>query len=208
MINKRFPGHSIVGEETDSTLGTDSFLWLLDPIDGTDDLIRGIPLYGSVIAVLYRGQPVVGIIDHPELNIRCQAAYALGTYINGMKFEFDSMVSSNISEAVVFPAYEDFQNLENCNETFVALASEFPNQRVYRNVYGHTMIASGNCTAGLEIGVAPWDLAATQLIIEEVNEKFVYFRDCGSDYQNRRLSAVFGRASLVDKILSIIEKPV
>ena len=62
MIAKKFPSHGIIGEEFGTERGDAEFVWVLDPIDGTKSFITGVPLWGTLIALLHRGQPVLGAI--------------------------------------------------------------------------------------------------------------------------------------------------
>jgi len=203
-IRSRYPEHNIIGEETGSYITGSDITWALDPIDGTDDLVRGSPLYGSIIAVLYKGDPIVGITDHPKLNLRCQAAYGSNAMLNGAEIRHDHSRHKYIGEAVVLPAYDDMRKLNNCDQILIKIGREYPNQRIYRNVFGHTMVVSGMYAAGLEVNVALWDLAATRLLVEQSNGKFVIFRDTGGDWDERRFGAVFGQTAAVDTLLSII----
>ncbi len=205
LIKHRFPGHGIVGEEYGTFRGCDDFVWLLDPIDGTDDLARGSPLFGTIISVLYRGAPIVGIVDHPKLNWRFRAAYGFGADFNGKTLNLDNLVRRDLGEAVVVPAHADLKHLHNHEKISNAINNSFPNQRVYRNVYGHTMVASGNFDACLEVNVSAWDIAASQLLIEEANGKFVDLESIGIHNCDGRISAVFGRAETVNRFLSIIQ---
>lgn len=203
-IRNRYPEHSIIGEETGSDVIASDITWVLDPIDGTDDLIRNSPLFGSIIAVLYQGEPVVGVIDHPKLNLCCHAKYGSKAFVNGAEIRSIDAAKRNISEAVILPAYDDFRKLNKCDEIIAAIGREVPNQRIYRNVYGHTMVALGKFAAGVEVNVALWDLAATRLLVEQSNGKFVIFRDTGGDYGERRFGAIFGRAAMVDRLSLIV----
>src|SRR5437879_4279721 len=62
LIKKRFPTHGILGEEYGATNAQADYVWVLDPIDGTKSFIGGIPTFGTLIALTYRGQPVLGVI--------------------------------------------------------------------------------------------------------------------------------------------------
>lgn len=203
-IKRRYPEHNIVGEETGCCVGHSDMTWVLDPIDGTDDLIRNSPLFGSIIAVLYKGDPIVGVIDHPRLNLRCSAAYGSENEVSGTTMRTFEIRNEKIGEAVVLPAYDDFRKLDKCDEIISAIGREVPNQRVYRNVYGHTMVAIGAMAAGLEVDVALWDLAATRLLVEQSNGKFLIFRDTGGNYGERRFGAIFGQPRLVDRLSRIL----
>ena len=205
LIGKRFPEHGILGEETGATRFNDYFVWLLDPIDGTDDLIRGIPLFGSIISLLYRGFPIVGLVDHPRLNQRYVAGYGVGSFRNGERLNLNNAVEANLTDLIVVPAYDDFRHLNMTEEASAALNVSFPNQRIYRNVYGHTLTIAGKTAACLEVNVSPWDIAASQLLVEEAQGKFVSIGQSGVDYHYGRISAVFGRKSVVDQITSVVK---
>src|SRR3569833_2585558 len=68
MIQQRFPDHGIVGEEFGSVNGNAEFVWVLDTIDGTKSFMSAVPLFGTLIALLYRGQPVLGAIHQTILH--------------------------------------------------------------------------------------------------------------------------------------------
>jgi len=71
LINGRFPEHGIVAEEYGSERAEAEWTWVLDPIDGTKSFIHGVPLFGTLIGLLYQGQPVLGAIHQPILNLLC-----------------------------------------------------------------------------------------------------------------------------------------
>src|SRR5882672_6453535 len=68
LIREKFPTHGIIGEEFGTERGDAEFVWVLDPIDGTKSFITGVPLWGTLIALLHRGQPVLGAIHQPVLK--------------------------------------------------------------------------------------------------------------------------------------------
>ncbi len=204
QISKRYPDHGIVGEETISTQSDSEFVWLLDPIDGTDDLIRGIPLFGSIISLLYKGDPIVGVIDHPELNVRYSAARGLGARRNGVRLDLRDGAGEKFGSAVAIPAYADFRNLDTADSKLLALIRACPNYRVFRNVYGHTLTMSGQLSACLEIRVSPWDVLASQIIIEEAHGRFCTVESTGRDYRHQKITAIFGYGAMVENIMSAI----
>src|SRR5262245_59186315 len=73
LVAARYPEHGIIGEEFPPTRPEAAFQWVFDPIDGTEDYVNRVPTYGSIIGLYYRGEPVVGAIDHPSLDLRCDA---------------------------------------------------------------------------------------------------------------------------------------
>ncbi len=83
MVAERFPGHGFVGEEYAATDAGASHVWVVDPIDGTKSFVSGNPVFGSLIALVRDGTPVLGIIDHPALGDRWIGAAGRPTTHNG-----------------------------------------------------------------------------------------------------------------------------
>lgn len=204
QIKRRFPTHGVVGEETGSIGEENGLQWVLDPIDGTDDFIRGIPLFGSIISVAYFGRPVVGLIDHPELDIRCSGAYGLGAHRNGDMLDLGIGIGSNFSEAIVVPAFADFRELECAESKLLALFDRFPNHRIFRNVYGHTLVASGQFLACLEVRISSWDILATQIIIEEAKGRYITIITNGVGLGAQKRTVVFGSELAVETIVELL----
>ena len=82
MIRAAFPGHAIRGEEF-AAEGSGEFTWVLDPIDGTKSFVTGYPLFGSLIALLQGGRPVLGVIEAPALGERWVGCEGRATLFNG-----------------------------------------------------------------------------------------------------------------------------
>src|SRR5215470_469150 len=83
LIDRWFPDHGALGEEYPPTRPDSAFQWIMDPIDGTEEFVHGIPTFGTMLALHHRGVPLIGMIDHPALDIRVNAAVGLGTHRNG-----------------------------------------------------------------------------------------------------------------------------
>ncbi|MFN4087910.1 MAG: inositol monophosphatase family protein [Alphaproteobacteria bacterium] len=83
LIGAAYPEHGIVGEEHGSERAEAEFVWVLDPIDGTKAFVTGKPLFGTLVALLHRGRPVVGIVDAPALGERWVGAEGRPTLFNG-----------------------------------------------------------------------------------------------------------------------------
>jgi hypothetical protein len=82
-LERWFPDHGVIGEEYPPTRAASPFQWIMDPIDGTEEFVHGIPTFGTMLALHHRGVPLVGVIDHPALDIRVNAGVGLGTHRNG-----------------------------------------------------------------------------------------------------------------------------
>src|SRR5579863_4249970 len=85
LIKKHFPGHGILGEEFGRADADADYVWVLDPIDGTKSFISGVPLFGTLIALAYRGRPILGVINQPILRERWVGAFGRKTTLNGQR---------------------------------------------------------------------------------------------------------------------------
>ena len=205
IIRRHFPKHSIVGEEYGADALDPDFCWYLDPVDGTDDLTRGIPLYGFIAALHYRALPLVGLIGHPALGLRATAVFGEGARVNDRRVaRFADRQSQDA--AVALPAMEDFMRDGDLSGLYVRLSRHFPNSRTYRNVYAHTAVLTGALDAAIEFDVAEWDLAATRLFVEEAGGAFREFRRYAGSTGESRLGAVFGAQEPVDIAYALIDQ--
>src|SRR5256886_8207278 len=69
LIGRWFPDHGVIGEEYPPTHPESAFQWILDPIDGTEEFVHGVPTFGTMLALHYREVPLIGVIDHPALDL-------------------------------------------------------------------------------------------------------------------------------------------
>ncbi len=83
LIAREHPGHGVVGEEMAPTRAAAEWVWVIDPVDGTKSFVTGKPLFGTLIALLHRGQPVLGVIDHPAIDVRYVGIKGRPTTRNG-----------------------------------------------------------------------------------------------------------------------------
>ncbi|KAL6526078.1 Bifunctional phosphatase IMPL2, chloroplastic [Orobanche hederae] len=102
IIQEHFPSHAIYGEENGWMCKEDfaDFVWVLDPIDGTKSFITGKPLFGTLIALLHKGKPILGIIDQPILRERWIGIIGRRTALNGQEIAVRSC--SQISKAYLY----------------------------------------------------------------------------------------------------------
>jgi len=83
MVKLAYPDHGLIGEEFPAERADAEFVWVFDPIDGTKSFITGRPLFGTLIALLHRGLPILGVIDHPALGERWIGAAGRATTFQG-----------------------------------------------------------------------------------------------------------------------------
>ena len=163
MIEAAFPDHGIIGEEHGVKNTDAEFVWVLDPIDGTQAFATGKPLFGTLIALLYEGQPQIGIIDMPALDERWVGVRGKTTLFKGKPAS--TRPCANLSDAWLYSTSpqmfisERFDNFENLRVS------------CRRAVYGAECQAYGLMSSGwvdvvCEDTLEPFDYAALIPIIE------------------------------------------
>ena len=162
MIAKKFPSHGIIGEEFGTERGDAEFVWVLDPIDGTKSFITGVPLWGTLIALLHRGQPVLGAIHQPVLK-QLMLGDGATTTLNGRTVR--CRATTRVEDATLLfsdplnPA--KYQN----GAAHDALLRRAKLTRTWGDCYGYLLVASGQADAMLDPIMNPWDIAALVPVI-------------------------------------------
>lgn len=202
-IAARFPAHAVQGEELPATQTGAEFTWLIDPIDGTDNFVHGVPTYGCIIG-LHRGdEPVMGVIDHPALNLCYSAARGLGAFCNERRIRVDDFAHVTGGEPIVALAAP--ANFLKTGELGLLerVQQLFPNTRGYRDCFAHTRVAQGSVAAMAEVNVSAWDLAATQVLIEEAGGVFIPVATPNG--RAGYVNAVFGDAAIVRRLAALLQ---
>ena len=157
LIAKKFPAHGIIGEEFGSDRPDAEFVWVLDPIDGTKSFITGVPLWGTLIALLHHGQPVLGAIHQPVLG-QLMLGDGTATTLNGRPVR--CRATTRIADSTVLtsdplnPA--KYQN----DAAYEALTRRAKLVRTWGDCYGYLLVASGWADVCLDPIMNPWDIAA------------------------------------------------
>jgi fructose-1,6-bisphosphatase/inositol monophosphatase family enzyme len=204
LLGRWFPDHGVVGEEYPPERPDSAFQWILDPIDGTAELIHGIPTWGALLALHHRGVGVVGLIDHQGLDLRVSAGRGLGAYRNGQRIRLPEIAAGARAESVrvVLSARVNFTRGVDEGHVFDALTRRFPNHRIFRAAYAHTAVITGAADVMVDAHNHIWDVAPSQVLIEEAGGAYAAVRDFESP-TGRLLSAVFGKRGVVDRLVSV-----
>ena len=205
MIAESFPDHGVIGEEYPPTRPDSPWQWILDPIDGTEEFVNGMPTWGAILALHHRGEAIVGVIDHPALDIRVNAAVGMGTYRNGARVRLTDTRDDAPPQKIrlVMSARLNFARHIDEGHVFDALTHQFPNHRIFRAAYAHTAAATGAVDAMIDMHNQVWDLAASRVLIEEAGGRYEVVRDFPAADGARRLSAVFGKPGAVARVLAV-----
>lgn len=158
MIAERFPGHGIVGEELGNEREDAEWVWVLDPIDGTKAFITGVPLWGTLIALKHRGQPVLGAIHQPVLG---QLMIGDGeiTTLNDRRVRVREC--ARIEDATVL-ASDPIANPHTYQNgpAHDALLARARIARTWGDCYGYLLLAGGWADVMLDPIMNPWDIQA------------------------------------------------
>ena len=162
MIERKFPKHGILGEELGHKNLNAEFVWILDPIDGTAPFIANIPVYGSLIALAWRGKPFLGIIEHPATNDRWAGITNKIALHNDLPTKVRPC--DNLKQAFATCSNPDFMT-----ETQHLLFERIKKQTRYVQYVGacfaYGSLASGNTDLAIDAGLKPHDLFAPAAII-------------------------------------------
>jgi histidinol-phosphatase len=166
-------GDGLVGEEFGSDKGSSGRYWVIDPIDGTKNFMRGVPTWATLIALVQvdaagNEEVVVGIASAPALARRWAAAKGHGATVNEKKI-FVSKVSS-LSDASI--SYSDFVGWGDRLEPFQKMLASAWRTRGIGDFWSHMLVAEGAVDVAIEPVLALWDMAALDIIVREAGGTF------------------------------------
>ena len=197
-IGEERPGHSVVGEE----FGADqpeTARWILDPIDGTKNYLRGVPVWATLIALERGGRVEVGVASAPALHRRWWAARGEGAFVNGRRIRVSGV--ADLSDAVLSYASLGSWGQHGLGEQFLALARGCWRTRGFGDFWSHMLVAEGAADVATEPEVELWDLAAPQVIVEEAGGRFT---DLGGTATPAGGSVVSSNGLLHDRVLTTL----
>jgi histidinol-phosphatase len=162
LLAEARPEDAILGEEQGVT-GESERRWLLDPIDGTRNYSRGIPVWATLVALEERGAVRLGVVSAPALGRRWWAERGAGAFLDGEAIAVSAI--DRVEEAVVCFDLEGGELLE--------LAGDVWHARAFGDFWSHVLVAEGAVDGAFDAtGVSEWDLAAVQVIVEEAGGRF------------------------------------
>ena len=164
-IDARFPDDGILGEEYGATRIDARRRWILDPIDGTKSFVRGVPLWGTLVAVAEGDTVLAGAAYFPPVGELVCAAPGEGAWWNGSRCTVSAHAS--LDAATILTTDDRFPTHPRRRAAFAALAARAAVARSWGDCYGYLLVATGRAEAMVDDVVSPWDAAALQPIITE-----------------------------------------
>jgi histidinol-phosphatase len=172
-LGKQRPDDAVFGEEFGGTTTFTGRQWVLDPIDGTKNFVRGVPVWCTLIALLDDGVPVVGVVSAPALGRRWWAAQGNGAFgwFNGTTRRLSVSAVADLGAASL--SYSDLTTgWEDRRDQFVALTDCVWRVRGYGDFWSYCLVAEGAVDVAVEPEVKLWDLAPLDVIVREAGGSF------------------------------------
>lgn len=166
-IAAAFPDDAILGEEEggDDTQLSKGRRWIIDPIDGTYNYARAVPIFSTLLALENDGEIVLGVVCNPALDEIFWAEKGCGAFRNGKRIKV-SEISELKSSQFSFGALNRVQK-HGLWDQFAELVKKTVRQRGFGDYLGFAHVFEGKAEAHLEVGLKPWDLAPMKIIVEE-----------------------------------------
>ncbi len=197
VLRSAFPDYGIVGEELGERVGAGA-RWIVDPIDGTKNFIRGIPYFATLIGLEEEGEITGGVVYAPAVDDLLYAHKGDGAFDRAGRLRV-SRVGTLRDAMVVFGGLDVFRKTGHW-AAFERLVQASGRQRGFGDYFGHTFVARGQAEAMVELDLKPWDLAAIKIIVEEAGGRFSDLNGKATIYGG---SAIASNALIHDEILDL-----
>ena len=205
LLASRFPKHRIIGEELPQIDSDHALTWVIDPIDGTKSFRHGVPLYGTLLALLHGEDPILGIIDLPGLDRTYSAARGLGTRCNGRPVTLEDLPGDEPLEKEIIGIGDRHQFVSaGRTKVFDGLMQAHPGVRTYTDCFGHALALEGSVGAMVDFDLRLWDTMASKVLMEEAGGRYVCSQRAGKELRERRFDVILGKPRVVDWILDCI----
>jgi histidinol-phosphatase len=200
VLLSAFPGDGFLGEEFGDQPGTSGFRWIVDPIDGTRNFVRGVPHWATLVGLEHRGEPIAGVVVEPVINRTFRAVKGGGAFRDDVPIRVSPI--DRLDDAVLFYSSLSWFERAGKRDVFLKLMTQTQRQRGFGDYYGHVLVAQGSGELMIEHGVHPWDVAALKVIVEEAGGRFT---DWGGTPTIHSTDVVASNGKLHDVALKILQ---
>jgi histidinol-phosphatase len=175
FLSRERPDDAVLGEEYGGTAKFQGRQWVIDPIDGTKNFVRGVPVWASLIALLSDGVPIVGAVSAPALNRRWWAGLGLGAFATTGDESARTLSVSHVADlgsaSLSFSSLSGWTDL-GLREQFLGLTDNVWRVRAYGDFFSYCLVAEGAVDIATEPEVKLWDLAPLDILIREAGGTF------------------------------------
>ena len=203
LVASREPGDAVLGEEYGDT-GGGPRRWVIDPVDGTKNFVRGVPVWATLIALQVDGEVQVGVVSAPALGRRWWAARGLGAHTGGSLAQSRQLRVSAVRDLA--DAHLSYSSLTGWEEQrrlpgLLDLSRRVWRTRAFGDFWSHVLVAEGAVDISCEPEVSLWDLAPLQVLVEEAGGRFT---DLSGAARPDGGSAVCSNGRLHDEVLAAL----
>ncbi len=167
------PHHGMFGEEHGLVGAVDSpWRWVIDPIDGTSNFVRGIPVWASLVALTHADHgALVGVVSAPAMGRKWWAARGLGAFADGKRCQVSTV--ARLDEAQVSVTFSPGWDMLGLTDELVRLQQQAYRARGFGDFWQHMLVAEGAVDLAVDaVGLQPYDLAAVMVVVEEAGGMF------------------------------------
>ncbi len=172
-LSAAFPDIGFLGEEL-GRHGAQERRWIVDPIDGTRNFVRHIPIWATLIALEEAGEVTVGVIHNPVTGELYAARRGGGAWLNGERIQVSAV--ADLGSAHLVHAGLRLLRASGWWDGFVRLVDATERQRGFGDYLGYGLVAEGKAEIYAEADLKPWDLAAPKIVVEEAGGRFTDFQ--------------------------------
>ena len=201
-ISRAYPDHGIIGEEFGEENSQSEWVWTIDPIDGTRSFIRGLPLFATLISLLHKGDPVMGIITLPALGETAWAIKGKGAFSGNQRLKVSN--HTILKDAFVGIADKYCFKEKKCLYLYNKLHREAGIVRTYPDAFGHLMAIRGAIDVMVDPWAYIWDYAPCKIMVNEAGGKFANFT--GDKARIDTGNAISGNPKIVGALQEIIRE--
>jgi len=211
ILKSERPGDAVLGEEFDGT-GESARLWVIDPIDGTKNYVRGVPVWATLIALVVDHEPVVGVVSAPALGRRWWAAAGSGAFtrdVDGSERAIRASAVTHLSDASFsFSDHVGWNDVAasgtDSSAGFHTLLDTCWRSRAYGDFWSHLLVAEGAVDIAAEPQLNPWDVAALVPVVREAGGLITRFDGTPTFGGAGTTSCVTTNGHLHDEVVALL----
>lgn len=169
LVAAAAPAHAVAGEEFGDD-GDAECRWIVDPIDGTKNYVRGVPIWATLIGFERAGELVAGVVSAPALGSRWWAGRGLGAFRDGQRITVSAV--HDLADAQVSFAWDSNERFDSVGDRLLRLSRACWRTRALGDFWQHVLVADGSFDISIDPIVAYWDAAALLPIIAEAGGRW------------------------------------
>jgi len=206
IIHSTFPGHNVLGEEGGDRHKESDYVWIVDPIDGTVNYAHSVPIFCVSIAVEYKGEVILGVVQSPKTREKFYAEKGKGAFLNDKKISVSDIDLLKDSLLVTGFPYGSKDNYDHCIDHFVNfIRLGLPIRRLGSAALDICYLAAGRFEGFWEVNLNAWDVAAGYLILLESGGKVTNFEGGQYSVYDKQILASNGK-TVHSEMIEVLKK--